>query len=84
MTIYRKGEQCRGYLASFSTQTGFASGIFFYIFKIRIQMKKTQSTLISGKDGMSQVNLLWLSTSRSVAKSWDGEHVSDFSACYFV
>ena len=29
MTIYRKGEQCRGYLASFSTQTGFASGFIF-------------------------------------------------------
>ncbi len=29
VTIYRKGEQCRGYLASFSTYTGFASCFIF-------------------------------------------------------
>ena len=51
MTIYRKGEQCRGYLASFSTQTGFASG---FIFTMTEKLKSEVGSLI--KDEIEKNN----------------------------
>jgi hypothetical protein len=40
VTIYRKGEQCRGYLASFSTQTGFASGFILIFLRFEYRWRR--------------------------------------------